>query len=63
VAHSSQQTSTVLPPIRTWMALPSSSQSQAAQVLSLMAVLHCPQAGQRDWTTAGVRDAVSNFSD
>jgi hypothetical protein len=33
-AHSSQQTSTVLPPIVTAMALLSSLQSQAAQVLS-----------------------------
>src|ERR1700687_6135128 len=34
-AQSSQQTSTVLPPIVTLIALASSSQSQAAQVLSI----------------------------
>jgi hypothetical protein len=35
-AQSSQQTSTVLPPIVTLMEFASSSQSQAAQVLSAM---------------------------
>src|SRR5947209_3286404 len=35
-AHSSQHTSTVLPPISTWMTLASSAQSQAAHVLLLM---------------------------
>src|SRR5215471_5371224 len=35
-AHSSQHTSTVLPPILTLMELPSSLQSQAAQVFSNM---------------------------
>jgi len=35
-AHSSQHTSTVFPPIFTLMALASSSQSQAAQVLAVM---------------------------
>jgi hypothetical protein len=36
VAHWSQQTSTVCPPIVTLMALESSSQSQAAQVFAVM---------------------------
>jgi hypothetical protein len=36
IAHSSQQTSTVLPPIVTLIALSSSGQSQAAHVFSFM---------------------------
>ena len=38
-AQSSQQTSTVLPPILTLKEFPSSLQSQAAQVVSTMALL------------------------
>ena len=46
VAHSSQHTSTVLPPILTLMEFPSSLQSQAAQVAVLMVLFSCPKCGQ-----------------
>jgi len=46
VAHSSQHTSTVLPPILTVMEFPSSLQSQAAQVALLMVSFSCPKYGQ-----------------
>jgi len=45
VAHSSQQTSTVLPPILTLMEFPSSLQSQAAQVAVVITFVSCPKFG------------------
>jgi hypothetical protein len=46
-AHSSQQTSTVLPPIWTLTAFASSLQSQAAQVFSIMTSSPIPEVRVR----------------
>src|ERR1700736_5014453 len=45
-AHSSQHTSTVLPPILTLMGFASNLQSQAAQVFSTMTFLHARSPGR-----------------
>ena len=47
-AQSSQQTSTVLPPILTLKEFPSSLQSQAAQVVSTMTLLSPPKVQTRE---------------
>jgi hypothetical protein len=47
-AQSSQQTSTVLPPILTLKEVPSSLQSQAAQVDSTMTLLSLPEVRARE---------------
>lgn len=62
-AHSSQQTSTVLPPMVTLIASASSGQSQAAQVFSFM-VISVVTVGRSDHDAPGIDgSAVEIFSD
>src|SRR5262245_55445358 len=62
-AHSSQHTSTVRPPIFTWIELSSSLQSQAAQVFSAMVSLaEWPVAGLSEVGHVGASRAVRIFS-
>jgi hypothetical protein len=59
--HSSQQTSTVLPPIVTLMAFSSSSQSQAAQVFSTIASLSYPEVRVPPVGHAGREERCQNL--
>src|SRR5215470_7798201 len=61
-AHSSQHTSTVLPPILTLKGFASSLQSQAAQVVSTMS-RSSPEIRVRVVSHAGKEGAVRIFSD
>jgi hypothetical protein len=65
VAHSSQHTSTALPPTFTWIASPSILQSQAAHVVSLMMLLldlaeSSPQSGVRAVERSSARRRCRN---
>src|SRR5436853_1933763 len=63
-AHSSQHTSTVLAPSFTLMGLASSSQSQAAQVFTVMiGLLKSPTTGRRPKKHFRIAAAVKIFSD
>src|SRR5208282_4014509 len=60
-AHSSQHTSTVLPPILTLTGFASSLQSQAAQVFSAMTLFSNSPSGARSVSHAGRESRYQNL--
>jgi hypothetical protein len=60
-AHSSQHTSTVLPPILTSIDAPSSVQSQAAQVFSAITLLSLPEVRVRAVDRVGGKGRYRNL--